>query len=582
MSNRSFLQEDNSFNEIALNWLRNGYFPRSSLELAQINAFLEDSKSTLAKYDEEIANDTAEDFAYTTDLRMARNLLISYMANAQALTSAVRKIPADVLCEIFELVLSTDGNPQYDNVTFHLKINFSSPTCPTTVTTRPAWWSSIFVDTSVLQIWPKKINLFLRHISLSANAPLTFVVSGMAVADSPSFHVLDTLLDHSFRWHRAYLRIVGPDCLPFIERKMCSILQTGSTQETSSEYLPNLKFLDAGRTQLPAKLLSFGCSKLQTFKVSSRLSWSTFSHYSFTEQLRTFEVGAPFGTDFLVDFICRMPLLEEFSICGRSGVYVLINAFETGASVEVDTALNPYHSKITTLSVSLGWLWPGAWTRLRLPHLRTLTITCKEGWLPPHQILRELSEMLCQSNSVLQNLAFKDVPSDDAITFLASHPSVSHLTYTARLGLEVPIPGYNFGYCVYDGLFHSLGAARFIPNDVDSSFTTSSVAPNLHTLHIHNDSRTATKSHCHDYSDYWDSLSHCHLLREIPSMIQSRLRIATDATEPADVPESETTCRLLEAPNTQRPELRTIVLGKGFGCHRLVPLGVTFVVDESM
>ncbi|KAE9389047.1 hypothetical protein BT96DRAFT_414103 [Gymnopus androsaceus JB14] len=81
------------FNRTTLDRLRAGYVPKSSVELSDIETFLQSAESSLADYEEDIQR--------LERTKRLREETIRAMHNARTLTSPIRKVPPEILCEIF-------------------------------------------------------------------------------------------------------------------------------------------------------------------------------------------------------------------------------------------------------------------------------------------------------------------------------------------------------------------------------------------------------------------------------------------------------------------------------------------------
>ncbi len=95
-----------SFNQTVLEQLRQGYVPSSPSELAKIDAFLSDADLYISESNEAIIQ--MQNRLDTLTLR--RNDLQRARDNVKALTSPIRRLPVDVLLEIF---LARVQSPRY-------------------------------------------------------------------------------------------------------------------------------------------------------------------------------------------------------------------------------------------------------------------------------------------------------------------------------------------------------------------------------------------------------------------------------------------------------------------------------------
>ncbi|KAF9075131.1 hypothetical protein BDP27DRAFT_34327 [Rhodocollybia butyracea] len=111
------------------------------------------------------------------------------------------------------------------------------------------------------------------------------------------------------------------------------------------------------------------------------------------------------------------------------------------------------HSNLSTLSLKLdGFLdyEPGVWKNLFIPHLKTLHLLGRDGtrsrWREDNSIIiADLSSMIQSSKATLQRLKFQGVPSQDAIMFIKSHPSVADLTISGKVWKDDYWEKYEYG-----------------------------------------------------------------------------------------------------------------------------------------
>ncbi|KAE9409775.1 hypothetical protein BT96DRAFT_984814 [Gymnopus androsaceus JB14] len=346
--------------------LRAGFnLPISQGELAQINAFLTDVPETRARYDKAI-----EETEYLlASLKHARDGLQRRSDNARSLISShIRKLPLDVLNEIFTFCCSQDEDGDEDG--YSLSLKKGSPIFCTTlklswvcsfwraaVRCRPQLWSSLRLSTWVFQSKPESFRILSEYLAFSANYPLNFrfAVENVGLWSSPKVpEATGALLGNSMRWRRATFKIP----------------KTGAKQWFAYlGHFPVLEYL-----KLPDDIpwsdglveffrtLSI-CPRLQTFH-GSHFSWSRhnadFSHI--TELSLVSFIGKSLG-----HLLHRLPVLESLTV----------KAFQLSEHDADDTWLKRtgYHSSsLSKLSVTTWNLGPDAWRFVRLPRLTEITL----------------------------------------------------------------------------------------------------------------------------------------------------------------------------------------------------------------
>ncbi|KIK65714.1 hypothetical protein GYMLUDRAFT_39215 [Collybiopsis luxurians FD-317 M1] len=424
-----------------------------------------------------------------SSLRALQKDLVPHRKFVRYLISPIRKLPPEILYQIFELKYAGTYRGSLDHHKFHLEIKGTSVDCPTLKLTwvcsywrnliiaRPTLWNSMRLEVDYIERSSKMIDIFHYHILHSASVPLTLYLSGQYVSRLTPVHpVIDELLNNIGRWYRVHLALSGlpEDFSSFRDIPGGSI----------ASVVPILEYMNIGTSALPMRLLS-SCPNLRVFKASS-ISWRTFSRCDF-RHLRTFQVGSINPSNIIMaNFLRRMPQLKEFymtnNYTNRSGLTAI-------PAQSLDP--NPYCSTITILSVSLGCLWSGTWKNLLFPCLESFRCQTSHRVTSEHiASFSELASILARSDSRLEDVIFTNIPAKTAKDFLNYHPSISKFEYSGE-----------FGATMYDEIFVLLTVLQ------RTDMSVVAIAPNLRTLFI-------------DSTQY--RLPVDHLLEDICSMALSR------------------------------------------------------------
>ncbi|KAF5393585.1 hypothetical protein D9757_000395 [Collybiopsis confluens] len=481
---RQELDIHNTLKSTALIWLRNGYFPSTSAEIDQIEAFVNGCRSLSVLCEREITMNLAysRDLRGVKALRTLRGDLASWQKTAQSFTSPIRKLPADILYEIFEqlkylrplkssgrrgsLRFHMDTSSELVNPSSTLGLSWVCAYWRSLVNAQPTLWNSIRIEVSSVARSAKLLSLFRHHIVRSARAPLTLDIWGWEWEWKPKYtiypSVLDVLFANLHRWYHVDFHFVGN---PLFTDSFINYYREDREHLVATSVLLSLEYLDLGQTKFPMQLLSL-CPRLKVFKATS-ISWDTSSICDFG-QLKVFEVGSILTDASFAEILMAMPQLEHFAIMTR--VESRESNYNTSSIHPLPTS--PYTSKLASLSVSLKGIRLGAWRNLLLPCLDTFN--CCAGQQFEQQFL-EVSALLYRSECKLERAALTKTPAQLARDFLDLHPSVSSLIYS------VEIPGTP-------------------PNDVLTVLGSSCrddrsiVAPNLHTLAINNTSNNTLET----------------------------------------------------------------------------------------
>ncbi|KAE9392508.1 hypothetical protein BT96DRAFT_1023548 [Gymnopus androsaceus JB14] len=415
-----FMVKNQSFNQITLDRLRAGYVPCTSLELMEIRTFLLDADHSLRNHERE---NQGFQPARTQLLRAEITLAI---ANAQALTSPIRKLPSELLCEIFDYYVGDAlSDPRVERTTRVI--------CPVIFLTwvcsfwrnlswaRPLSWSSPFISFTALLQHPTQIDFFQYCMAQSANATTLdiTIIHGKNETDEPLIHaVYDTLFEHCSRWHSF-------SSLSDWGGEKWNIYTEGWALDSGLDLFPNLKSLQWEEAQAPLELLD-SCPQLQIYR-AGHLSISPNQYHLFSN-LRELSIG--YMESYSVrDVLYRMPLLEKFVLWQFNPVW------------DVEGYTSIVCSNISTLCVSLEAIrYVDTWESLQFPGLRVLELGGEqftelnsndedEEELEMYcRAIVDFSKILSNAGSILQTVKLEGIPGKEAVAFLSLHPSISDLT----------------------------------------------------------------------------------------------------------------------------------------------------------
>ncbi|KIK54327.1 hypothetical protein GYMLUDRAFT_232201, partial [Collybiopsis luxurians FD-317 M1] len=155
-----------------LDRLRQGEFVDSPSLISEIDPFVEGATSRLVEYNRHITQ--MEDALQ--GLKSIRDKFKRSMDVTMTLSAPVRRLPEDVLVEIFSIYIENSGLRSGPNFllsricTFWRKVVFS----------RPSFWTSFSLDLRALRSWEKKgseiLTILSACLSRSADAPLSLSV----------------------------------------------------------------------------------------------------------------------------------------------------------------------------------------------------------------------------------------------------------------------------------------------------------------------------------------------------------------------------------------------------------------------
>ncbi|KAJ7744598.1 hypothetical protein B0H16DRAFT_987345 [Mycena metata] len=351
--------------------------PPSATLLARSHSVLDNSPVELARYATEIRM-LEEALA---ELKSERALLESHVDDCRSLFSPVRRLPTELLVEIFDLC-SPDFNSVDDTTTvdqeedrlakiYLLRISRVCSRWHDIVMNSPKLWSTITVDTT---LWRKStissatlLALLVSSLKRGADFPLTLEA---AIGRKHPSHksVLKLLAQHSRRWQTAYLS-VDPSHLTFLAHAQGNL-----------PVLESLTLLSARRANVEATAEVFGAiPRLKTAEISGwfdgaslQLPWG---------QLRQLTIA---------NGLCRMLSLDMLPLLSAEArCTIVVYAATLDLPLHLSTAasnipslrigFSTEHNKLdettylTRTSKVLGEIFAG----LSLPRLGHLSIFCK-------------------------------------------------------------------------------------------------------------------------------------------------------------------------------------------------------------
>ncbi|KAJ6563925.1 hypothetical protein B0H19DRAFT_1140008 [Mycena capillaripes] len=157
-----------------------------------------------------------------------------------AIASPVRRVPQELICEIF--ALSTAQDRATLEATPPWRLGFICRPWRQYALSYPLLWSSLTISTHREWIASRMTRLLSKleaQLARSATAPLDISWSG--VTDNPETRVLDLILPHSNYWRTVTLRISGSEC----------VLDWLQPVYGKLDRLQKLEVINAGHTTFP-------------------------------------------------------------------------------------------------------------------------------------------------------------------------------------------------------------------------------------------------------------------------------------------------------------------------------------------
>ncbi|KAE9397880.1 hypothetical protein BT96DRAFT_1020539 [Gymnopus androsaceus JB14] len=414
--------------------LRNGINYPCQRACAKVNAFLADVPESLARYDQAIADVKR----LLIGLETARNSLQRRSDDAKSLIAPIRKLPSDILNEVFIFYCwkNRGGSGDFDASSLWpaLKLSWVCSFWRTLVHSHQKLWSSLQLSSQMLQFYPKRFQIFLKSISYSGNHLLDIDYRG-DYYDGPGSEVdnaIGVLLDNSMRWRRATITLLSwpeahQDWLSYvIDRQSSRVSEPKQLGNFSAlEYLSIRGRLSMTRSD---KLSDFFrifslCPRLTTFHFDGSLSLSglnlDLSH------ITDLALGTFIGKS-LAHLLCRLPALEILKVGG----FCFSEDRPTDILLQGKRHYSSALSKLVVLSSTA--FQPEAWNSLRLPCLNSLETECHDI---PH-----LRSVILDSQAELQTLHVHHVSTQteqSLLDFLAFHRFIVDLTLNFERATDV-------------------------------------------------------------------------------------------------------------------------------------------------
>ncbi|KAE9395121.1 hypothetical protein BT96DRAFT_161017 [Gymnopus androsaceus JB14] len=478
----------NSFGRNALDQLRQCHFPTTPSELAVLDAFSQDARLIQESLEKALA-ETLRVIRKLTEVDIIRKRVSEYR---QGLQSPIRKLPPEVLIEIFEAYIYAAGGPDEERG-YGLRIREYTPimyeaqrsihiTCPSMelswicahwrqlALSRSFLWSSLYLN---CQGSSALIKICQEYLSRSGNASLKLHIQRL----NPNA-MLDLLLDHSVRWKEVALSIHSSAFIHATDRLG---LQGTIGQSVPDRPFPNLKHLDLSRKPIDgfyanaedeviksrnARLFTSSLKGLGSY-VNDTLDWSSLILHDFS-QLTSLELYKLEGRC-IAPFLARLPTLRSF----RLDIFK-----EIGDESPVVPELCHNLSVLQLTKYSLN---PKAWHGLRLPHVTTFEIHDsiyyhKQGRRSRVRVdhiskssdeseiysqLLAMSDLLLQSGCILRTLKLHPIMHHSwTVELLKRHSSISDLAIYRE---SSPLSSYLAG--LFDGLKGTLQVSSESMND---------------------------------------------------------------------------------------------------------------------
>ncbi|KAF9073314.1 hypothetical protein BDP27DRAFT_1417442 [Rhodocollybia butyracea] len=439
--------DDGDFHKYISSCLRDGVdLSIFSDEVSKVNAFLTDVPEKLTGLNKAIG----EMEHLLVNLKNARDRLQNHSDRARCLVSApIRKLPSDVLNEIFTLCIAQNGDG------CALSLSHTRISCPTlklswvcslwreSVQSRPVLWSSLRLSSQLFLSKPNSFNIFLKYLACSRDTSLDIYYDGCrfdSMSSSKVDKAIDILLDNSMRWRRVHL-IIPSSAAQDWYAGVARLRSRSGLQPTRALMgnFPALEYLEMPHTSLPwsndlsSLFQTFShCPRLHTYRGSS-FSWAghafDFSH------LIELTLSSFLGRSF-AHLLCRLPALESLIV---AGFQFLEDGDADDDSLRDDT--EPYRSSISKLAVTAKTFQPEAWRFFTMPDLTDLQISA--GTIEQFKNIAHLFPIIADPNCKLRSLDmhlffFMDRQSESLLfDFLSLQPYLCKLTMAVQSDEEM-------------------------------------------------------------------------------------------------------------------------------------------------
>ncbi|KAF5371348.1 hypothetical protein D9758_004185 [Tetrapyrgos nigripes] len=422
--------------------IRTMYTPSSS-ETAHISALVQDCQRDLDRYDAEISS-LRQTLAR---LEKERDKLECFTHEKRALVSAARRLPTEILLEIFTLCCFQNGL----SITFNgvnaimLKISHVCSHWRQVAFSFPELWACMDVELACTS--DSVGRLVNRYLERSQGADLTLKISVREDGDdddenswpqqmsSSRWDVLSSLLSHCMQWYDVSIQM---------HWKLMGSIWDHTNDDYDFDSLRHLKiqwFPFSHNKEWNSFIILFSFAPLRTL---------TLNHF-FDEMFWPFDRGIPFEYVKIVvlrDSVFQSDMVKLFVQCPNMEALEIICAYDEwygtwDAEREQDYPQINCHS-LQSLSMKIEPCLRGLqlFSALSLPNLTKLRL---EGYLytvgqpgfDPIVWQQNLVDMLRQSPS-LNHLTLYHRPfkaDDDIIQILSATPNLTHLGLDIHLSL---------------------------------------------------------------------------------------------------------------------------------------------------
>ncbi|KAJ7088220.1 hypothetical protein C8R43DRAFT_1244806 [Mycena crocata] len=394
------------------------------VEPSHLRSVIAASSDDLARYDAEIDR-ILKLLRHLTQLEYHRALLHEYNAGCCSVFSPIRRLPTEILIEIFALCApevveyyrwghsshSVSTNLERAAQSHLLRLSQVSSSWRTTVISTASLWTNIEVDYSPMSSdFQTFITFKALEISLerSANCPLTIAVHASHPAARP---ILELLAKHSERWHSADI---------WIDNRFIASLR-GVTGR-----LPLLRHLQLGGFALKDVDIFEDAPNLTRLKLAnvsqtpSRFPWN---------QLQEFSYACVYKTELLADGLAAMRNLSRechfkaYLDISDPNILSLTPTQSNIAyfSLAIAAPASPYHSR-QALGEILGSL---SLPSLEQVSLHTAGSGCPVFWPPGHALTFARYSCCCVTVLLLSNII---ITADELVEYLSQLRALVHLS----------------------------------------------------------------------------------------------------------------------------------------------------------
>ncbi|KAJ7244913.1 hypothetical protein C8J57DRAFT_1363350, partial [Mycena rebaudengoi] len=154
--------------------------------------------------------------ALICELSTKRDRLKEYIDSHQALISVPRRLPYDILQEIFLACLPSDQNPRMDSQQAPMLLCSISSSWRKLALSFPRLWSSLAIDISLVLAQEENLTALAEWLARAGACPLSLTVSARWMFDreARNYEVLMGILEQSVsRWHNVKLEEIPAECI---------------------------------------------------------------------------------------------------------------------------------------------------------------------------------------------------------------------------------------------------------------------------------------------------------------------------------------------------------------------------------